>query len=109
MPLRAPYFTGADLLLCADCVPFAYPNFHRDLLAGRRSRYRLPQAGRCAVLRREAESVFRDNDLRSVTIAHMEVPCCFGLGRIVGEAMARAGKSLPVRDLTVKISGELEG
>ncbi|MHB1130769.1 MAG: ATP-binding protein [Chloroflexota bacterium] len=109
MPLRAPYLQGAELLLSADCVPFAYPNFHRDLLAGRVVAIACPKLDDAQFYVEKLATILRDNDLRAITIAHMEVPCCFGLGRIVHEAMVRAGKDLPVRDITVKISGELVG
>jgi ferredoxin len=107
LPVRAPYFQGADLLLCADCVPFAYPNFHRDLLQGHVLAVGCPKLDDANFYVEKLGAILRDNDVRSVTVAHMEVPCCFGLTRVVREALALSGKSLPVRDLTVGVDGEL--
>ncbi|MHB1004053.1 MAG: ATP-binding protein [Chloroflexota bacterium] len=106
LPVRAPYFQGADLLLCADCVPFAYPNFHRDLLRGHVLAVGCPKLDDANFYVEKLGAILRDNDVKSVTVAHMEVPCCFGLTRVVREALALSGKSLPVRDVTVGVDGE---
>lgn len=109
MPLRAPYLRGADLLLSADCVPFALPNFHADLLRGRVVAVGCPKLDDAEFYIEKLSAILRDNDVKSVTVAHMEVPCCFGLSRVVKEALRRAGKDLPLRDLTVTVHGELVG
>jgi NAD-dependent dihydropyrimidine dehydrogenase PreA subunit len=109
LPLRAPYLNGADLLICADCVPFAYPGFHQNLLRGRVVVVGCPKLDDVQFYVEKLATVLRDNAVRSITIAHMEVPCCFGLSRVVGEALRKAGKNLPVRDLTVTVQGQLAG
>lgn len=109
MGLRAPYLRGADLLICADCVPFALPNFHADLLRGRVVAVGCPKLDDAEFYIEKLSAILRDNDVRTVAVAHMEVPCCFGLSRVVREALRRAGKNLPLRDLTVTVQGELVG
>ncbi|MCL4464743.1 MAG: 4Fe-4S binding protein [Chloroflexi bacterium] len=109
LPLRAPYLRGADLLICADCVPFAYPGFHQDLLRGRVVVVGCPKLDDVQFYVEKLATLLHDNEVKSITIAHMEVPCCFGLSRAVGEALRRAGKDLPVRDLTVTVQGQLVG
>jgi len=109
MPLRAPYLRGADLLISADCVPFALPNFHADLLRGRVLAVGCPKLDDSEFYVEKLSAILRDNEVKSLTIAHMEVPCCFGLVRVVKEALRRAGKDLPLRDLTVTVQGELVG
>lgn len=109
MPTRAPYLEGADLLISADCVPFAYAGFHRDLVSGKVVAIGCPKLDDAGYYAQKLAVIFRENDINSVTIAHMEVPCCSGLVRVVHQALALAGRELPVRDLTVTIDGELVG
>lgn len=109
MPVRAPHYQGADLLLCADCVPFAYPDLHRDLLRGHVVAVGCPKLDDAQFYVEKLGTILRENDIRSVTVAHMEVPCCFGLVRVLREALSLAGKTLPVRDVTVTVVGELAG
>ncbi|HEU4384310.1 MAG TPA: ferredoxin [Anaeromyxobacteraceae bacterium] len=104
---RAPYFQGADLLLAADCVPFAYARFHDDLLAGRRVVVGCPKLDDNQAYLAKLTELFRVSDVRSVTVAKMEVPCCGGIAWAAREALARSGKSLPYREVTVGIRGEL--
>jgi NAD-dependent dihydropyrimidine dehydrogenase PreA subunit len=107
MPTRAPYLEGADLLICADCVPFAYAGFHHNLVRGRVVAIGCPKLDDAGYYAQKLAVLFRENDVNSVTIAHMEVPCCSGLVRVVHQALAMAGRDLPVRELTVTIGGEL--
>jgi Pyruvate/2-oxoacid:ferredoxin oxidoreductase delta subunit len=109
MPVRAPYLSGADLLVCADCVPFAYPNFHRDLVRGKVVAIGCPKLDDARHYVEKLATLLRDNDVNSVTVAHMEVPCCSGIVRIVRDALALSGKDIPARDVMITISGELVG
>ncbi|HUT74351.1 MAG TPA: 4Fe-4S binding protein [Armatimonadota bacterium] len=108
LPLEAPYYAGADLLLAADCVPFAHPAFHHDLLRGRTLAVGCPKLDDAGFYVEKLAGILRANDIRSLTVAHMEVPCCFGLQRVAETAVAQSGKSIPVettvigRDGTVK-------
>lgn len=103
----ASYFKGAGLLVAADCVPFAYAGFHQDFLRGRAVVIGCPKLDDSGYYVEKLSELIRRNDLRSLTVVHMEVPCCFGLSRIVDEALARSGKSLPVDDVTIGIQGEV--
>jgi ferredoxin len=104
----APYFKDADLLIAADCVPFAFSNFHERFLKGKTLIILCPKLDRMpeAYIDKLAE-IFRNNNIKSVTVAHMEVPCCFGLVRLVEEAMKRSGKRIEIEDYTVSIRGSL--
>lgn len=107
VPTSAPFLHESDLLIAADCVPFAYPDFHRKLLKGRSLVIACPKLDNADYVEKLAEMI-RHNDFRSITIAHMEVPCCFGLGRIVSEAIQLAGVKVPVMDVNVGIQGDLK-
>lgn len=106
---NAPYFEGADLLVCADCVPFAYADFHRRLLQGKIVVMFCPKLDKTIdqYVDKLAE-LFRRRTIRSVTIARMEVPCCGGTERIVEMALAKAGKTEMVRVSIISIQGELQ-
>jgi NAD-dependent dihydropyrimidine dehydrogenase PreA subunit len=103
---RAPWLAGADLLVAADCVPFAYADFHRDLLAGRRVVVGCPKLDdeRSAVAR--LAEIFRESAPRSVTVARMEVPCCGGITRAVREAIRLSGRDVPCTEATIGVQGE---
>lgn len=106
MPVQAPYFSGAHLLIAADCVPFAYANFHEDLLKGKVLIVGCPKLDDLSVYQEKLEQIFTQNNIKSVIYAHMQVPCCFGLLPIIKEAINRAGKNIPFEDITITIKGE---
>ncbi len=103
----APYFQNADLLVAADCVPFAYARFHDDLLDGRRVVIGCPKLDDNRFYQQKLTEIFRRSSVRSVTVAQMEVPCCAGIARAVRQALAVAGKDVPYREVTVGIRGEI--
>jgi len=107
VPVNAPYFDGADLLITADCVPFAYGNFHKDLLKGKILLVGCPKLDDAGFYKDKITEILKENNIKSVTIAHMEVPCCFGLVKLVNEALAEAGKDIPLDDITIKVNGEI--
>jgi hypothetical protein len=104
---RAPWFQGADLLVAADCVPFAYARFHDDLLAGRRVVVGCPKLDDNQAYAGKLGEILRLSDVRSVTVAKMEVPCCGGIAWAARQALAQAGKAIPYREITVGVRGEL--
>ena len=106
VPAFAPYLDGADLLIAADCVPFAYPDFHRELLKGKTLIVGCPKLDDLELYREKLGQIFRSNEIKSITYAHMEVPCCFGLLPIIQEAIAQSGKKIPFQDVTITIRGE---
>jgi NAD-dependent dihydropyrimidine dehydrogenase PreA subunit len=107
VPVQAPYFQGADLLIAADCVPFAYPEFHRDLLAGKAVVIGCPKLDDNGAYKEKLTELFRVSGIKSVTVARMEVPCCGGIAMAAQQALAASGKEIPFRIVTVSIRGEL--
>ncbi len=107
VPASAPYLQGADLLIAADCVPFAYANFHKDLLEGKAVLIACPKLDDTGPYLQKLARIFAQCEPKTITVAHMEVPCCFGLVRLVEEALRLSGKSIRVRDVTISISGEI--
>ncbi|PIQ91085.1 MAG: 4Fe-4S ferredoxin [Candidatus Omnitrophica bacterium CG11_big_fil_rev_8_21_14_0_20_41_12] len=106
VPAHAPYFDGADILICADCVPFAYANFHQDLLQGKILLIGCPKLDDLVLYADKLKQIFKENNTQSVTYAHMEVPCCFGLLPVIKEALGNAGKQIPLKEITITIKGE---
>ncbi len=105
IPPNAPYFEGADLLIAADCIPFAYGNFHRDILKNKILLVGCPKLDDVAFYRKKITEILENNNIKSVTVAHMEVPCCFGIIKLVEDALEISGKDIPVEDITVKVDG----
>jgi NAD-dependent dihydropyrimidine dehydrogenase PreA subunit len=106
IPPIAPFLKNSDLLIAADCVPFAYANFHEDMLKGRMLAIGCPKLDDASLYRNKLAEIFRFSNIRSVTVANMEVPCCFGLTRLVKEAIELSGKSIPLTQQTISIKGE---
>jgi ferredoxin len=106
-PVDAPYFRDAHLLLAADCVPFALPDFHSRLLEGKVLLVGCPKLDDAAFYTRKLTSILRENDIKSLTVAHMEVPCCFGLIELAKRAILESGKDIEFRTVKVGIRGEL--
>lgn len=102
----APYFDGSDLLVAADCVPFAYPNFHSDFLAGKSVVIGCPKLDDAASYVEKLAAIIKNNDIKSLTLVNMEVPCCFGLQNVVEQAVKKSGKVLPIRQTVITIRGE---
>jgi Pyruvate/2-oxoacid:ferredoxin oxidoreductase delta subunit len=103
----APYFANADLLLAADCVPFAMGDFHRRFLQGRSIAVGCPKLDDVQSHIEKLTAILRANNLHSLTVVHMEVPCCSGLTRIAREAIARSGRSIGFEDVTISLRGEV--
>jgi len=104
---NAPYFQDADLVIAADCVPFAYSNFHNGFLKGKALIILCPKLDKVPDQYVEKLTEIFKNNIKSVTVAHMEVPCCFGITRLVQEALKRAGRNITVKDYTISIKGAL--
>ena len=108
VPADAPYLQDADVLLAADCAGFSYPVFHQDLLSGKVLLVACPKLDQADLYAAKLARMFQQNRIRSLTIARMEVPCCGGLSMIVEEALARAGKEIPVEEIIVTIEGAIK-
>jgi Pyruvate/2-oxoacid:ferredoxin oxidoreductase delta subunit len=105
---NAPYLKNADLLIAADCVPFAYPNFHRRFLKDKVLIILCPKLDKTIELYIDKlAEIFSTQDINSISIVHMEVPCCSGIGVIVQRALEKAQKNIIVKDYTISIKGEI--
>ncbi len=107
VPIAAPYFRDADLLVAADCVPFAYARFHDDLLAGKALVVGCPKLDDLGAYVEKLGRILASNELRSVTVVRMEVPCCGGISAAARHALAASGKALPFRDVVVGVDGTI--
>ncbi len=105
VPANAPFLKSADLLVAADCVPVAYPDFHRDFLAGKVVLIGCPKFDNPTEYVQKFAEIFKNADVRRVTVVDMEVPCCSALGMIVKKGLEVAGKSVPIEQVTVSTRG----
>lgn len=106
VPVQAPYFQGAHVLIAADCTAFAYADFHRDFMRGRITLIGCPKLD-AVDYSQKLEAVFAGNDIASVTVARMEVPCCCGLEHAARTALERSGKDVPFEVAVISTRGDL--
>ena len=106
LPVSAPYFAGADLLIAADCTAFAYANIHADYMKGKITLIGCPKLD-AVDYSEKLTAILRQNEIRSVTVLRMEVPCCGGLAMAAQRAVQACGKELPFRVVTVSIDGAI--
>jgi hypothetical protein len=106
VPETGPIWDGAEVLVAADCVAFAMGDFHRRLLGGRSVAIGCPKLDETGAYTAKLARIFAGNDVAGVTVARMEVPCC-GFDRIVRDALAEAGKSVPLNVVTVSVDGKV--
>jgi len=109
VPPDAPYLQGADLLLVADCVPFAMADFHVRFLRGRCVVVGCPKLDDPDRHVAKLADILRCSSVRSLTVIHMVVPCCYGLVQIARKALAAAGGAIPARTVTVGLEGKVAG
>jgi len=106
VPPTAPFLQGADLVLAADCVPFAYAGFHRDFLRNHSLLVACPKLDDFQAHLEKLTDILRHSSVKSLTVVHMEVPCCAGLTYMVKQAMQLAGKDIPLKEVTIGIKGD---
>lgn len=106
IPDLAPYLNNADLLIAADCVPFAYADFHRCLLKDKILLVGCPKLDDVRVYQEKIIQILKQNRIKSITYAHMEVPCCFGLVSIIKDAILQSGEEIPFKEVIISIKGE---
>ncbi len=104
----APFLQNADVILAAHCVPFAYANFHRDFLNGHSLLIACPKLDDFQAHLSKLTEVFRKSNIKSLTIIHMEVPCCSGLIFMVNEALKQSGRTIPLNEVTIGVKGEIQ-
>lgn len=105
---EAAFLKNADLLITADCVPFAMGDFHSKLLKGHSIVIACPKLDENDSYVDKLSRIFKAGSLKSLTIVHMEVPCCFGLRRIVQQAISNSGKPLSFEDITIGLDGSVK-
>ena len=105
-PVGAPWLEGADLLIAADCTAYAYGAFHRDFIKGRVVLVGCPKLDE-GDYREKLAAILRANNVRSVTVARMEVPCCGGIQRAVEQAVAEGGRDIPLQVKVISVDGRI--
>ena len=106
VPPTAPYFKDADILISADCVAFAMGSMHQELLKGKALAIACPKLDDTTAYVDKLAHIFSANDIKSITVAIMEVPCCRGLDVMVRQALELSGKDIPLETATIGINGE---
>jgi NAD-dependent dihydropyrimidine dehydrogenase PreA subunit len=107
VPPTAPFLKGADVVLAADCVPFTYPGFHQDFLAENTALLvACPKLDDFQAHQKKLTGVLRQSGIKSLTVLHMEVPCCSGLVHMTRQAVLASGNVVPFREITISIRGE---
>ena len=108
VPPTAPFLKGADLLVVADCVPFAYAGFHQHFLRDHALVVACPKLDDFRAHHEKLAQILRQAEVKSLTVVHMEVPCCSGLVHMAKQAMQSSGKSIPFREVTIGIKGDVK-
>ena len=106
MPIRAPYYDGAKLLIAADCTAYAYANFHQEFIRGHITVVGCPKLDEGDYAEKLTQ-IIAGNDIRSVTIVRMEVPCCGGLENAAKRALQASGKFIPWQVVTISTDGRI--
>lgn len=107
VPPSAPFLQGADLILAADCVPFAYAGFHH-LLKGHALLVACPKLDDFQTHQRKLTNILTHSEVKSLTVVHMEVPCCSGLAYMAKQAIYACGKEIPFKEVIIGIKGDLK-
>ena len=105
-PIHAPYFDGANLLIAADCAAYAYGNFHNEFMRNHVTLIGCPKLDE-GDLCREADAAIAGNEVKSVTVVRMEVPCCGGIENAVKNALRASGRMIPWRVVTLSTDGRV--
>lgn len=106
LPANAPFYDGAKLLIAADCTAYAYANMHEDFMKGKVTLIGCPKLDMVDYTEKLTE-IIKNNDIKSVTIVRMEVPCCGGLQRAAEQALRNSGKFIPWQVVTISRDGQI--
>ena len=106
VPPSAPFLQGADLVLAADCVPFAYADFHQEFLKDHALLVACPKLDDFQAHQSRLTEIMCHSQIKSLTVVHMEVPCCSGLVHMAKQATLASGKDIPLREITIGIKGD---
>ncbi len=107
VPVNAPYFGGADLLIAADCTAFAYGNFHNDFIKDKITLIGCPKLD-SVDYSEKLTAILAVNDIKSVTVVRMEVPCCGGIQTAVQKALDASGKNVPLNVTVISTDGKIK-
>ena len=108
VPITAPFYENANLLIAADCTAYAYADFHAEFMQNKITLIGCPKLDSVDYSEKLAE-IIRQNDIHSLTVLRMEVPCCGGLETAAKKALAQSGKHLPLQVVTISVEGNLLG
>ena len=108
VPTRAPFLKGADVILTAQCVPFAYARFHEDFLRDHALLIACPKLDDAEAHLEKLTAILRDSDINSLKVIRMEVPCCGGLVYIAKKAIEASGKKIPIEEIIIGVNGEVK-
>ncbi|MCH5210196.1 MAG: 4Fe-4S binding protein [Oscillospiraceae bacterium] len=106
VPVNAPYFTGANLLVAADCTAYAYGNFHSEFIRNRITLIGCPKLDDIDYSEKLTQ-IITNNDINSITVVRMEVPCCSGIDFAVKQAIIASGKSIPRKTVIISTDGKI--
>lgn len=106
VPVNAPYFDGANILIAADCTAYAYGNFHEDFIKNRITLIGCPKLDQ-GDYAEKLTAIIKNNDIKSVTVVRMEVPCCSGIENAAKRALMASGKFIPWQVVTVSTDGKI--
>ncbi len=106
VPVNAPYFDGANLLVAADCTAYAYGNFHNEFIRNRITLIGCPKLDSIDYTHKLTE-IIANNNIKSVTVVRMEVPCCGGIEQAVRQALKASGKFIPWSVVTISTDGRI--
>jgi len=108
VPPIAPFLQETDLLLTADCVPFAYAGFHQEFLKDHSLLVACPKLDDFQAHLKKLTEIIRHSSVKSITVVHMEVPCCSGLVHMAKQAIALSGRDIPLREVTIGVRGDFK-
>jgi ferredoxin len=108
VPPGAKFLENADVVLIADCVPFAYPDLHRDFLQDRSVLVACPKLDDAEAHLAKLTAILQQSQIKSLTVVHMEVPCCAGLAYLARTAIAQSGKYIPFKEVMIGIRGNIQ-
>ncbi len=105
--IRAPYLDGAHILIAADCTAFAYGNFHQDFIRGKVTLIGCPKLDDNQYYMEKFSEILQFNNIKSITVVRMEVPCCSGIVSAVKKAMLNSGTIVPYNEIIISIDGQI--
>jgi len=108
VPPGAPFLKDADLVLAGDCAPFAYASFHRDFIKDHALLVACPKLDDFQAHQRKLTEILCQSSVKSITVVHMEVPCCSGLIHMARQAIKDCGNDIPLKEVTVGVRGDLK-